>query len=165
MQLGHQSEAPVALSQASKHLILCGYQKLEGSRDSVVGIATRYGLEAPGIESRWGEIFRTYPDRLRGPPILLYNGYRVFPGVKAAGAWCWPHSPSSAEDKKELSYMGPPGPVTGFPLPLRGGRPTSSDPAVNRDPILQLNRQSVKSTGCLSVKEHFKYYIGYTFRL
>jgi hypothetical protein len=37
------------------------------SRDGVVGIATRYGLEGPGIESRWGETFRTYPDRLRGP--------------------------------------------------------------------------------------------------
>ena len=53
-----------------------------GSRDSVVSIATRYGLDGPGIESRWGEIFRTYPDRLRGPPSLLYNGYRVFPGGK-----------------------------------------------------------------------------------
>jgi hypothetical protein len=52
------------------------------SPDSSVGIATRYGLEGPGIESRWGEIFRTYPDRLRGPPSLLYNGYRVFPGGK-----------------------------------------------------------------------------------
>jgi hypothetical protein len=31
----------------------------------VVGIETRYGLEDPGIESRWGgEIFRTRPDRL-----------------------------------------------------------------------------------------------------
>jgi hypothetical protein len=52
------------------------------SRDSVVGIATRYGLEGPGIEARWGEIFRTYPDRLRGPPSLLHNGYRVFSGGK-----------------------------------------------------------------------------------
>jgi hypothetical protein len=53
-----------------------------GSRDSVVGIATRYGLEGLGIEYRWGEIFRTYPDRLRGLPSLLYKGYRVFPGFK-----------------------------------------------------------------------------------
>jgi hypothetical protein len=52
------------------------------SRDSVVSIATRYGLEGPGIESRWGEIFRTCPDRLRGSPSLQYNGYRVFPGGK-----------------------------------------------------------------------------------
>ena len=49
---------------------------------SVVGIATAYGLDGPGIESRWGEIFRTSPDRPWGPPSLLYNGYRVFPGGK-----------------------------------------------------------------------------------
>jgi hypothetical protein len=53
-----------------------------GGQDSSAGIATRYGLEGPGIESGWGEIFRTYPDRLRGPPSLLYNGYRVSPGGK-----------------------------------------------------------------------------------
>jgi hypothetical protein len=29
-----------------------------------------------------GEIFRTCPDRPWGPPSLLYNGYRVFPGVR-----------------------------------------------------------------------------------
>ena len=49
---------------------------------SSVGIATGCGLDGPGIESRWGEIFRTCPDRPWGPPSLLYNGYRVFPGVK-----------------------------------------------------------------------------------
>ena len=36
-----------------------------------------------------GEIFRTRPDRLWGPPSLAYNRYRVFPGGKAAGAWRW----------------------------------------------------------------------------
>jgi hypothetical protein len=61
--------------------------------DSAVGIATRYGLEGPGIESRWGEIFRNYPDRLRGPPILLYNGYRVFPGgIGGRGVMLTTHS-------------------------------------------------------------------------
>ena len=50
-------------------------------RDGVVGIATRYELDGPGIESRWRRIFRTPPDRPWGPPSLLYNGYRVsFPG-------------------------------------------------------------------------------------
>jgi hypothetical protein len=34
-----------------------------------------------------GEIFRTPIDRPRGPPSLLYNGYRVFPGGKATKAW------------------------------------------------------------------------------
>ena len=58
-------------------------------RDSSVGIVTRYGLDGPGIESRWGrEIFRTRPDRSWDLPSLLYNGYRVFPRDKAAVAWC-----------------------------------------------------------------------------
>jgi hypothetical protein len=55
--------------------------------DSALGIATCYGLDGPGIESRWGEIFRTCPDWPWSPPSFLYNGYRVFPGGKAAGAW------------------------------------------------------------------------------
>ena len=50
--------------------------------DSSVGMANGYGLEGPGIESRWGEVFRTCPDRPWGPPSLLYNGYREFPGGK-----------------------------------------------------------------------------------
>ena len=55
-------------------------------RDSSVDIATRYGLYGPGIESQWGEIFDARPDRPCGPPILLYNGYRVFPGgIKRPG--------------------------------------------------------------------------------
>ena len=49
---------------------------------SSVGIATGYGPDGPGNESRWGEIFRTSPDRPWDPPSLLYNGYRVFPGGK-----------------------------------------------------------------------------------
>jgi len=57
-------------------------------QDNSVGIATRYGLDGPGIETRWGgEIFRTRSNRSGGPPTLLYNGYRVFSGGKAAGAW------------------------------------------------------------------------------
>jgi hypothetical protein len=51
-------------------------------RDSAVGMATRYVLDAPWIESRWSEIFHTRPDRPWGPPSLLYNGYRLFPGGK-----------------------------------------------------------------------------------
>jgi hypothetical protein len=86
-------------------------------RDSVVVIATRYELEGPGIETRWGEIFRTYPDRLRGPSSLLYNGYRVFPGGKGGrGVMLTTHSLLVPRLKKELSYtsthpMGPHGPV------------------------------------------------------
>ena len=55
---------------------------------SIVSTATGYGLDGLGIESWWGgEIFRNCPDQPWGPPSLLYNGYRVFAGGKAAGAW------------------------------------------------------------------------------
>ena len=76
--------------------------RLTGGPGSVVGIATGYGLEGPGIESRWGdEIFRTCPDWPWGPPSLLYNGYRVFPGGKERpGRDADPSPPSSAVVKK-----------------------------------------------------------------
>ena len=35
---------------------------VNGRPGSSVGIVTAYGLDGPGIESRWGEIFRTSPD-------------------------------------------------------------------------------------------------------
>ena len=36
----------------------------------VVGIATGNGMDGPGIESSWGEIFRTRPDLPWGFPRL-----------------------------------------------------------------------------------------------
>jgi len=54
---------------------------------SSFGIATRYGLDGPGIESRWGRDFPRPSSRPSGPPSLLLNGYRVFPGGKADGVW------------------------------------------------------------------------------
>jgi hypothetical protein len=44
----------------------------------------KFNLKNPG----GGEIFHTRLDRPWGPSSLLYNGYRFFPGDKAAGAWC-----------------------------------------------------------------------------
>ena len=49
---------------------------------SSVGIATDHGLDGPGIESWWKARFYARLDRPWSPPSLLYNGYRVFPGVK-----------------------------------------------------------------------------------
>jgi hypothetical protein len=36
-------------------------------RDSVIGIATRYELEGPGIESRWGQDFQHQSRPAPGP--------------------------------------------------------------------------------------------------
>ena len=56
-------------------------------RDSSVDIGTRYVLDDPGIDSRWGRDFPHLSRPPWGPLNLLYNGYRVFPGGKAAGTW------------------------------------------------------------------------------
>jgi hypothetical protein len=89
------------------------YCSFRVDRHSSVGIATGYGLEGTGIESRWGEIFRTDPDRPWGPPSLPCNVCRIFFG-KTAGAWHWPPKTSIAEVKErvELSLS----PVVGWNL-------------------------------------------------
>jgi hypothetical protein len=83
-------------------------------RDSSVGIATRYGLDGPGIESRWGgEIFLTRTDRLWGSPSLLHNAYRIpFPGVKRPERGVDNPPPSSTEVKErvKLYLYSPSGP-------------------------------------------------------
>ena len=60
MQPGREADPSPSSSAEVKNIVelylYCG-------PDSVVGIATAYGLDGPGIESRWGEIFRTNPDR------------------------------------------------------------------------------------------------------
>ena len=59
---------------------------------------SRYS-DGPGIESRGdGEIFRTHPDWLWGPPSLLYHGYRVF----LPGSGFDHQTPYSAEVKESV---------------------------------------------------------------
>ena len=81
------------------------------------------GLTVRGSNPGVGENFRTRPDRPCGPPSLLYDGYRVFTGGKAVGAWRWPPTPSSAEVKGRVElYLyflcGPSFPVLGWTLLL-----------------------------------------------
>jgi len=81
---------------------------------SVVSIATGYGLDGPAIESRWEARFsapvQTWP---WGPPRLLYNEYRIFPGGKERpGRDADPSLPSSAvgHERLELYLCSPYGP-------------------------------------------------------
>jgi hypothetical protein len=70
-----------------------GYWKSGSGPGSSVSIATGYGMDDP-------RIFRTRPDRPWGQASLLYNGYRVFPGIKRPGFGA-DHPPlSSAEVTK-----------------------------------------------------------------
>ena len=57
-------------------------------RNSSVGIATRYGLNGPGIESRCGARFSTPIKTNPGAHPASYTmGTGLFPGGKTAGAW------------------------------------------------------------------------------
>jgi hypothetical protein len=96
-------------------------------RDSVFGIATRYGLDGPGIESRWREERRDFPHQSRTalgptrPPAQWVQD--ILPGGIMAGPWHWPRTPSSAEVKERVllyfdSPSGPSGLVLGWTLPL-----------------------------------------------
>ena len=75
------------------------------NRDSSVGIATRYGLDGPEIESRWGRDFLHPFTPTLGPtqpPILMGTG--SFPGVKRPGRGVDHPPPASVEvnEKVEL---------------------------------------------------------------
>ena len=93
-------------------------------RDSAVGIATRYGLDGPGVESWWGRDFPRPSRPALGPtlpPIRWVPG--LFPGGKAAKAWRLPPTPPSAEVKESVelylySPFGTSWPVLGRTLPL-----------------------------------------------
>ena len=63
-----------------KHLLI-------GGRDSSVGIATRYGLDGPGVKSRWRGARFSAPVQT-GPgahPASCTMGTGSFPGVKRPG--------------------------------------------------------------------------------
>jgi len=82
-------------------------------RDSSVSIPTRYGLDGPGIESRWGA---RYSAPVQAGPAAHPASYTIgtgsFPGVKLSGRGVHHPPPSSAEVKEivELYLYSPSGP-------------------------------------------------------
>ena len=71
----------------------CNIYFLYSALDNLVGIATWYGLECPGVEARWGEIFalfRTGPGTTQSP-VLWVPG--LFSGGKEVGPWHSPPTP------------------------------------------------------------------------
>jgi len=77
-------------------------------RDVGVSMATHYGLDGPEIESRWGQIYRTRPDRPWGPFSLWYKWYWAsLPRVKRPGRGVdhLPHLTTSLTFKNRASYI------------------------------------------------------------
>ena len=67
-------------------------------RDSSVDIATRYGLDGPGIESQWGTRFSAPVQTGAGAyPASYTMGTGSFPGVKRPGRDVDHSPPSSAK--------------------------------------------------------------------
>jgi len=63
--------------------LLCS---ITGSRDSIVGIATRYKLDSLGIESWWGARFSAPVQTICEAHAASYTmGTGSFPGVKGLG--------------------------------------------------------------------------------
>jgi hypothetical protein len=72
-------------------------------RYSSVGIATRYGLDCTGIESRWRRVFPHPTQTGSGAQPASYTmGNGSFPGVKRPGRGVDHQPPSSAEVKKRV---------------------------------------------------------------
>jgi hypothetical protein len=87
-------------------------------QDSSVGTVTRYGLEGPGIETRWGGGARfsapVQTGRGAHPASYTMDTVSLIPGVKRPGRGV-DHPPHPAPRlKKEKSYTSTP------PLGLRG---------------------------------------------
>ena len=82
-------------------------------RDSAVGIATRYGLDGPGIESRWGRDFSAQVQTGPGAhPTSCTMGTGSFLAIKRPGRGVEHPPRSSAEVKEtiELYLYSPSGP-------------------------------------------------------
>ena len=95
-------------------LILTGIHKINQSRGSSVSIVTRLwdGWSGVRMRSRGKRFFfcPNHPDRVWGPPSLLFNAYRVISGWGGA-QWSGgdvDHIASTAELKNEWSYTGAP---------------------------------------------------------
>jgi hypothetical protein len=89
------------------------YTRQSVDRDGIVGIATRYGLDGPGIESRYGARFSAPVQTGPGAhPASCTIGTGPFPGVTWPGRGVNHPPPSSSEVKErvKLYLYSPAGP-------------------------------------------------------
>jgi hypothetical protein len=91
----------INITQSLKITQLCQSVQFYGEdRDSSVGTATGYGLDGPGIESRWG---RDFSHTSHAASCTMGTG--SFTGIKWPGRGADHPPPSSAEVTNEYSYI------------------------------------------------------------
>jgi hypothetical protein len=80
--------------------------------DSSVGIAIRYGLDGPEIDSQWGARFSAPQTGPGGYPAFYTMGTGSFPGLKRPGRGVDHPPPSSAKVKERVEqyFYSPSGP-------------------------------------------------------
>ena len=118
-------------------------------RDSSVGIATSYGLDGPGNESRWGQVFPHTSRPVLGPtqlPIQWVRGLSL--GVKRPGRGVDHPLPFSAEVEGKVELYN--WPVLGrtLLLPL----PFHSDMFVDYLTMLSVTYDTVVSKDYMKLK-------------
>jgi hypothetical protein len=75
-------------------------------RNSSVGVASRYSLDGPGMECRWGRDLRTRPDRPRVSLSVLYNGNAAsFRAETRQDVVLTTHRHLAPKSKKEQKYV------------------------------------------------------------
>ena len=117
------------ISSATSQVQYCLFSlRLSSSwgRDSAVGVATRYGLDGPGIESRWGARFSAPVQTGPGAyPASCTMGTGSFPGVKRPGCGA-DHPPPSkcrGHERVGLYFYSPSGPS--WPVIEKANQPTN----------------------------------------
>jgi hypothetical protein len=113
------------LSQFSWKITLCRRANitdvlLSCGPGSSVGIATAYGLDGPGFETRCRRIILTCPDRPWSPPSLPFNEYRVFPYGKERPGRDADFSPPSSVMELYLYFPYGPYGVYRTSVPIQG---------------------------------------------
>jgi hypothetical protein len=111
LHVGNQS-SQLVLVVGTSDIVLGGFPG-DWPWDSVVGIAARYGLNGPGIRSRWGKIFRNRPYWPWRPPSFLCSGYLfLFLGLKRPerGVYRPPSTSSEVRERVEVYLLSSCGP-------------------------------------------------------
>jgi hypothetical protein len=81
-----------AANQEPPYFIIISHSCVSEDRNSIVGVATRYGLYDPGIEPNWRQEISPSPHLSKLALVVTQRYVQWLPwlflGVKEDGTWC-----------------------------------------------------------------------------